>query len=98
MKNKKTLSLSTIIVKKSELLESSVDDETILLSIANSKYYGMDPVASCIWSLLEKPISVSDIISFLLKEYDVAREACENDAFEFLKSLADEGLIDITNE
>jgi len=96
MKDINTLSLSTIVEKNKELLESSVDDETILLSMINSKYYGMDPVASRIWQLLEKPMPINDIINTLCKEYDVTTEKCRNDVIAFLENLIDEELINHT--
>ncbi len=98
MKKNKTLTLSTIIVKNKELLETSIDDETILLSILNSKYYGMDPVASRIWSILQDPISIKEIIVTLLDEFDVSEDECEKDVLEFLKNLVEEKMLDFPND
>ena len=98
MKINNDLKLSTIVVKNKELLETTVDDETILLSIASSKYYGMDPVASRIWSLLQEPISIKEIIAILLTEFDVSEDKCKKDVFEFLENLVEEKMLDFPNE
>ena len=98
MKHKNRLTLSTIVKKQQELLETSVDDETILMSIANSKYYGMDPVASRIWQLLNKPTSIQTIVATLLAEFEVSAVDCENDVVDFLESLMAENLIVFPNE
>ena len=98
MKNKTQLTLSTVVVKNPELLETSIDDETILLSIATSNYYGMDPVASRIWAMLQEPISVADIIVTLLDEFNVTRKECESDTLEFLEMLAAEKMLDVIRD
>lgn len=98
MKINNDLKLSTVVVKNKELLETTVDDETILLSIAHSKYYGMDPVASRIWSLLQDPISIKEIIVTLLTEFDVSEDECEKDVFEFLENLVEEKMLDFPND
>ena len=98
MKNNNDLKLSTVVVKNKELLETTVDDETILLSIAHSKYYGMDPVASRIWSLLQEPVSIKEIIATLLTEFDVSEDECEKDVFEFLENLVEEKMLNFPND
>ncbi len=96
MTKKKELTLSTVLVKQKELLESSVDDEIILLSMAKSKYYGMDPVAGRIWELLDNVISIQDIITVLMDEFEVSRIDCENDVMLFLNNLIEEHLVDLS--
>lgn len=93
-----TLTLDSILTRTGDLLDSSIDDETVLLSIKSSKYYGMDPVASRIWSLLHQPIQVSAILSTLLEEYDVSEEECAKDVLDFLTHLMEEGLIRHSDE
>ncbi len=90
--------LSTVLTKQKELLKSSVDDETILLSIANSKYYGMDSIASRVWELLDGKLSVQEIVTSLLAEFEVSPVECEQDVFAFLKHLLTENLIVCHNE
>ena len=87
------LTYSTILVKKQELLETAIDDETVLLSIFNEKYYGMNAIASRIWSLLDSNISIQTIIAILHCEFEVSTIECENDVMEFLENLIKEGLI-----
>ena len=94
----KELSLNSTVTQNKETLSSEIDDELVLLSIINSKYYGMDSVGSRIWSLLAKPIMISDMIAALTKEYDISIEECEKDVLSFLNDLQSEDLIIITDE
>ncbi len=89
------LSLSSIVVRKDELLESSVDNEIILLSIQNSQSYGLNPTASRIWELLNKPISIGEITQLIAEEFGVAESDCEKDVLSFITNLDSEKLIDI---
>jgi len=97
MKSMTTLRQSSLVVRKRDLLESSVDQETVLLSIANSNYYGMDPVAGRIWALIEQPISVTALLDVLRDEYDVGADECRRDVMAFLGRLQEERLIDVSD-
>ncbi len=91
------LSLSSTVVKKDALLESSVDNEIILLSTQNSQSYGLNPTGSRIWELLNKPISIGEIIQRITEEFGVAESDCQKDVLFFINSLDSEKLIDIKN-
>jgi len=86
MKNKK-ITTNTIISQIEEIVASDIDGETVMMSIENGKYYGLDDIGSLIWALIEKPIRVSDLIGTLLEKYDVDRETCESDVLTFLDKL-----------
>jgi hypothetical protein len=94
----KELNRSNTITQNKETLSSAIDDELVLLSIINSKYYGMDSVGSRIWSLLAKPITINDMITTLTGEYDIPATECEKDVFSFLNELYSENLIIIADE
>ena len=94
----KELNLSTTITQNKETLSSAIDDELVLLSIINNKYYGMDSVGNRIWDLLSDPIMISDMIVSLTKEYDISAAECQKDVFSFLNELYSENLIIILDE
>ena len=92
------LNLNSTVTQNKETLSSAIDDELVLLSIINSKYYGMDSVGKRIWSLLSEPITISDMIAALTKEYDIPTAECEKDVLSFLWELYSEKLIIVTDE
>jgi hypothetical protein len=94
----KQLSVESIVCQGNETLSSAIDDETVLLSIKNSKYYGMDAIASKIWNLTAHPIKVTDIIHILQSEYNIGEDQCAHDVLSFLQELFKEKLIFIQNE
>ncbi len=91
--NNEPITLTTIIARTDQILANTLDEETVLLSIANSQYYGMKSVATRIWELIATPIEVGDIIKVLLEEYAVSESECAIDVLSFLAALQQEGLI-----
>jgi hypothetical protein len=89
------INLETVIQRTQDILSSVMDEETVLLSIQNSQYYGLRQTGSRVWQLIEKPISLGQIIDILVMEYKVSRTECENDVLEFLDGLQEKNLIRI---
>ncbi|MFH0783239.1 MAG: lasso peptide biosynthesis PqqD family chaperone [Pseudomonadota bacterium] len=95
MAEQKHITLCNVVKQSKDTISSSIDTETVLLSIVESSYYGMGPTGSRIWQLLEQPIRVGDLIQILLQEYEIEYCECEKDVISFLNNLRAENLIDI---
>lgn len=76
-----------MVRRNPDLVFSNMDGETVMMSIKNSEYYGLDEIGSRIWELLENPESAESLTGKLIEEYDVARETCLADVLEFLQEL-----------
>jgi len=87
------ITLETTVARANDLLATDLDDETILMSIEQSSYYGMEKTARRIWELVEKPIKVADLCSQMAEEYRVEPEVCERDIITFLEELFKEKLV-----
>jgi hypothetical protein len=88
-----TIDRDTEIVQIQELVSAEIDEETVLMSVANGKYYGMDPIGSRIWALIAEPIKVSELCRVLLEEFEVEPAECEQDVLSFLNKLYGDSLI-----
>jgi len=84
---------STTIVRAEKLLATDLDDETILMSIEQGAYYGMEQTARRIWEIIETPHTVAELCHKLSEEYDVDSETCRRDVIGYLEELSNEGLI-----
>lgn len=91
--NKKKIGLDTVVSQVEEIVASDMDGETVMMSIENGEYYGMDAIGSRIWALIEKPAKVLDLINTLLEGFDVDREMCEKDVLKFLNELNDNKIL-----
>lgn len=88
-----TILENTFFRRNPDLLFSDMDGETVMMSIQNGEYYGLDEVGSRIWQLLEKPESAETLTEKLIEDYEVTRENCLSDVMEFLNILAEKHLI-----
>jgi hypothetical protein len=89
-----SIALNNIIVQGKGNLVSVMDEEKVVLSIQNGRYYSLGQTGSKIWDIIEAPIAVNRLISTLVSEYDVEPAECEGQVISFLENLLVEGLIE----
>ncbi len=87
------LYLHSIVKATSEQVTCPLGDESAILNLRNSIYYGLNPVGASVWKLLQTARTVAELRDALLDEYDVEAERCEQDLLILLGRLRDEGLI-----
>lgn len=92
---KKEITTNTVISQIEEIVDSDIDGETVMMSIENGEYYGLDDIGSRIWELIARPIKVSDLIDTLLERFDVDRETCEIDVLKFLNELNEDRILEV---
>jgi len=78
-----------------EHLESDLDTKAVILSLKNGNYYGLNSVALAIWTLLQRSSTVDEIEAELLERYEVDEGTCRREVNTFLKTMIDEGLIEV---
>jgi len=86
-----------ILRRKQDQLFSEIDGEVVMLSVENSEYYGMDKIGSRIWQLIEKPVTLKQLIGILLNEYEVPEEQCKEDTLKFIEQLLEKDLVEVTS-
>lgn len=92
------LGLNSTIKRAGDLVSCDLDGETALMSVENGKYYGLDPIGSRIWVLLEQARPVADLCAQLLEEFEVEPAQCRQDVLAFLQELAEDNLIMVVDE
>lgn len=85
-----------MITKATHILSSTLDDEVVMMSSEKGMYYNLDPIGSRIWELLDTPQTLESLCAHLMEEYDIDQATCQQETEEFLQSLADRGLVQIT--
>jgi hypothetical protein len=93
---KSGITLQTKVKRNSNMVTSKIDNEFVMMSVENGEYYGLDEVGSRIWELLGNSIVVEELILTLIEEFEVEREQCEADTFEFLEDLDTRKLLEIS--
>lgn len=77
--------------------------ETIIVPVSSrvgdlDAIYTLNDVGSRVWTLLEAPTSVQEILAVLGQEYDAPREQVESDLVELLDELQANGLVRATGD
>jgi hypothetical protein len=83
----------TRLSRVQDLLATELDQETVLMSIDAGAYYGLGGAAQSIWTILEVPVTFSELVDRLVKEYRVSPQTCATDLEPFLLKLEQEGLL-----
>lgn len=89
------LSIHSIVVATREQVSCPLGEESAILNLKNSVYYGMNPVGARVWNLLQQPRSVAELRDVVLAEFEVGAERCERDLLELLEKMRAEGLIEV---
>jgi hypothetical protein len=92
------ISLRSRVVVSPRQVSCAVGEETVILSLADGVYYGLDPVGSRIWSEVQTLRRVRDVRDTLLAEYDVDSLRCEHDLLTLLTRLAEHDLLEVERE
>lgn len=87
------ISMDSIVFAAPEQLSCNLADESAILNLKNTVYYGLDPVGTRIWHMLQQPVRVREVRDRLLGEYEVDVDRCEGDLLSLLETMRNEGLI-----
>jgi len=85
--------MDSIVSAAPDQLSCALADESAILNLKSSVYYGLDPVGTRVWNLLRQAISVAELRDKLMEEYDVEADQCELDLLNLLETMRNEGLI-----
>lgn len=87
-----TLPMHTKITRHPDMLSAEIGGEAVMMSIENGAYFGLNPVATRIWDLIDQPRTVSELIAAINDEYDVEPGQCEADVQGFVADMIKRGL------
>jgi hypothetical protein len=88
------LSLSHVISANEQQVAAKVmDGEAILINLGTGAYYSIGSTGGFIWSLIEKQLSIQDIVRSVTEHYDVTQTRAEADVLGLSEQLCTEGLV-----
>jgi hypothetical protein len=93
-----TLDLHMRVRRIDDVLDTEIDEQTVMMDIEKGSYLGLNRTGSRIWSLLAEAIAISELCDRLTAEFDVSREQCEQQVMDFLGSLLDRGLLQVVTD
>lgn len=93
-----TLELQMRVRRNTDVLDTEIDDRTVMMDIERDSYFGLNQTGTRIWALLAEPMVIGDLCDRLAVEFDVPREQCERHVIDFLGVLLDRGLAQIVTD
>lgn len=85
--------MKVIYRRNSRTISGRLHDELVMMDLEQGKYFSLNPVATRVWDLLEKPMDSAEICSVLMDEYDVNAEQCVIEVEELLEEMGKMGLV-----
>lgn len=67
--------------------------ETVLLSLADGVYYGLNTVGARVWELLRQPQTISQLREAIVREFDVSPDRCARDLEPFIEKMLRRSLL-----
>ena len=90
-----SLTLDSVVTAAHDHLASDLPDETVILSLTQGTYFGVDGVARDVWRLIQRPTPVRAVRDALSEQYDAPPSEIERDLFAFLEELQASHLLTI---
>ena len=87
------VSLEAQVFVGEDVVSRELDGEAVILNLESGTYFGLDPVGTRIWALLQKNGSLRGTFETLLQEYEVAPNRLEEDLLRLVKELHTKGLL-----
>ena len=87
------VTLESILRHSGEVLQQEIGGEAVLLDLASESYFGLDPVGTRIWALLDGSNSLRSVHAQLCREYEADAARIEGDVLVLCQSLLDAGLV-----
>lgn len=73
---------------------AELDGTWVIMNANHATLTRLSGVGGHIWSVLQHPSTVQDVVENLVSNYDVVREIAETDATRFVQELLDIGAVE----
>ncbi|MEG0238495.1 MAG: lasso peptide biosynthesis PqqD family chaperone [Clostridium sp.] len=91
------INTDSIVCISKEIHITNLDGDKVMMDLEKGKYFALNSIGSRIWDLAKNEISLKEVVSKLLEEYEVDKETCEKTVIEFIKKMNKEKLIFMCN-
>ena len=90
------ISADSMVVASTDQVSCELAGEMVILSLRTGEYYGLNPVAASIWSMIQEPRRVGELPRALIAEYEgVSVEQCAEEVRALLGEMLERELIEV---
>jgi len=90
------VSIENSVVLSKDAVFRDLDGEAVVLDLASGGYFGLNPVATRIWQLIEQHGRLQTVLEELIEEYESTPDDLERDLLDLVTRLAAAGLGKVT--
>lgn len=76
-------------------VETSIDDELVLMQLDRGSFHGLKSTGLAIWKLIDGTRDRPGIVAALVAQFDVSPEQCDAEVGRFLDQVHKAGLISL---
>lgn len=87
------VTFDSVLTPSDQVLFQEVGGEAVLLDLASEQYFGLDPVGTRIWALLDGKAPLGAVHAQLCSEYDAVPARIGDDLLALASRLLDAGLV-----
>lgn len=84
------------VILSEDVLIQTLSEEAVLLNIASEEYFGLDEIGTSMITALTEAESIEGAFQQLLEEYEVEAEILQKDLLQFIETLKEHGLVQVT--
>ncbi len=87
------MNMNSQFVVPPQVRARTVGEETVLLHLDSGTYFGLDPVGTRAWQLIQAGKSLSQACDTIIEEFDVSRQVLEQDVLALARDLVGKKLV-----
>jgi hypothetical protein len=85
------------VVAHAQIVSCALGQGAALLDMQSGSYYSLNPVGAHVWTMIQTPRPLGDLVSSVCETFDVTRETCQSDLHRLIDELSAAGLIDTSD-
>ena len=86
------ISLDCSVEISDDAIFREMDGEAVILNLESGTYFGLDPVGTRVWQLMEEHGRLRTVFDLMRQEYDVEPDLLERDLLRLVGQFAEKGL------
>lgn len=71
-------------------------DGIAIFDTNSNSYFSMNAVGEFVWSMLDQPVSLDDLVDRVAERYGIGRDLCEGDIRRLVEDLAANRLVTLS--
>jgi hypothetical protein len=94
VENRASLDCS-VNIDEDNVVSRELEGETVILDLKTGTYFGLNPIGTRIWALIQEYRSLRRVYEEMQKEYEVSSKTLETDLLELVDQLSAKGLVSL---